>query len=259
MLTISRLASYAGVTVAAVRHYHKIGLLPEPERDASGYRSYDAAAVVRLIRIHVLADAGVPLAQVERLLAADADAFAVGVRAVDERLCAEIRRLEDTRRRLAELVGGDRIALPPSVVGYLDRLRELGIAEEYVAMERDAWILVAANMPDDVDAMIADKRACLDDPDMVRMYTLLEGAVTWPADDPRIPELAELIDRIWRGAEESGEIRNYGIDGSFAQLLDATMAAAGPATARLLDLLEARGWKGWTRMRRRPGSGAATG
>ena len=47
MLTISQLASYAGVTVRAVRHYHAKGLLPEPERDHSGYRRYDAAAVVR--------------------------------------------------------------------------------------------------------------------------------------------------------------------------------------------------------------------
>ena len=65
MLTISQLAAYAGVTVRAVRHYHQIGLLPEPERDHSGYRTYDAAAVVRLIRIRTLADAGVPLARVQ--------------------------------------------------------------------------------------------------------------------------------------------------------------------------------------------------
>src|SRR5438876_421698 len=33
MLTIGQLAAYAGVTVRAVRHYHQIGLLPEPQRD----------------------------------------------------------------------------------------------------------------------------------------------------------------------------------------------------------------------------------
>ena len=38
MLTIGQLAAYAGVTVRAVRHYHQVGLLPEPERDASGCR-----------------------------------------------------------------------------------------------------------------------------------------------------------------------------------------------------------------------------
>ena len=68
MLTIGQVASYAGVTVRAVRHYHQIGLLPEPERDRSGYRSYDAATLVRLIRIRTLAEAGVPLARVQELL-----------------------------------------------------------------------------------------------------------------------------------------------------------------------------------------------
>ena len=75
MLTISQFASYAGVTVRAVRHYHAKGLLPEPERDHSDYRRYDAAAVVELIRIRTLADAGVPLSRVRELLAADADEF----------------------------------------------------------------------------------------------------------------------------------------------------------------------------------------
>ena len=77
MLTIGRLASYAGVTVRAVRHYHQIGLLPEPERTGSGYRTYDAAAVVRLIQIRILADAGVPLARVQDLLEAGPEEFAV--------------------------------------------------------------------------------------------------------------------------------------------------------------------------------------
>ena len=70
MLTIGQLADYAGVTVRAVRHYHQRGLLAEPARDASGYRRYDANAVVDLIRIKTLADAGVPLARIEELLAA---------------------------------------------------------------------------------------------------------------------------------------------------------------------------------------------
>ena len=67
MLTISQLAAYAGVTVRAVRHYHKIGLLPEPHRNDSGYRTYDAAAVVRLIRIHALADGAIRTSRGVRL------------------------------------------------------------------------------------------------------------------------------------------------------------------------------------------------
>ncbi|MFD1047876.1 MerR family transcriptional regulator, partial [Kibdelosporangium lantanae] len=68
MLTISQLAATAGVTVRTVRHYHQVGLLSEPERDASGYRRYTAQAAVDLIRIRTLADAGVPLARIDALL-----------------------------------------------------------------------------------------------------------------------------------------------------------------------------------------------
>ena len=79
MLTISQLAAYAGVTVRAVRHYHQIGLMPEPTRDGSGYRTYGAGDVVRLIRIRTLAEAGVPLARVQELLDATPEEFGEAV------------------------------------------------------------------------------------------------------------------------------------------------------------------------------------
>ena len=91
MLTIGRLAAYAGVTVRAVHFYHQKGLLAEPDRDASGYRRYGADAVVDLIRIRTLADAGVPLSRVRELLAAGPEEFAAAVAAIDHRLRAEIR------------------------------------------------------------------------------------------------------------------------------------------------------------------------
>ena len=88
MLTISQLAAYASVTVRAVRHYHKIGLLPEPQRNDSGYRTYDAAAVVRLIRINTLARSGVPLARVHELLDASEESSQMGC-AGSTTACAE--------------------------------------------------------------------------------------------------------------------------------------------------------------------------
>ena len=60
MLTIGQLAADAGVTVRAVRPSHALGLLPEPARDHSGYRRYDATAVDELIKIRTLSEAGVP-------------------------------------------------------------------------------------------------------------------------------------------------------------------------------------------------------
>jgi DNA-binding transcriptional MerR regulator len=252
MLTISQLAAYAGVTVRAVRHYHKIGLLPEPERDRSGYRTYKAAAVVRLIRIHTLADAGVPLARVQELLDADPEEFADGVQKIDKDLRAEIRRLQGTRKRLARLAAGEHLALPQSVVDYLDRLRGLGVEERYIEMERDVWIMVAAQVPHLIDAVIAKKHEELDDPDMVKLYGFLRGALDVPADDPRVVEIADILERLMVRAVEAGEVGPDGFDDQFADLLDATMLESAPGAARVLAILEERGWKGWTRIERVP-------
>ena len=252
MLTISQLAAYAGVTVRAVRHYHQIGLLPEPERDHSGYRTYDAAAVVRLIRIRTLAEAGVPLARVQELLDATPEDFTTGVEEVDKEMRAEIRRLQDNRRRIARLAAGESLALPQSVVDYLDRLRGLGIDERYIELERDGWIMLAAQVPDLIDTVIATKHEELDDPDIVRLYHLLSGALDWSIDDPRIVEIADILERLMMRAVETGETGPDGLDDSFVELMDTATAQASPVAERLLAILEERGWRGWTRIERVP-------
>ncbi|TDW95394.1 DNA-binding transcriptional MerR regulator [Kribbella pratensis] len=252
MLTISQLAGYAGVTVRAVRHYHQIGLLVEPERDHSGYRTYDAGAVVRLIRIHTLADAGVPLARVQELLDAGPEEFAEGVQEIDKTLRAEIRRLQNNRKRIARLAAGEQLALPASVVGYLDRLRGLGIDERYIALERDAWIMIAAQVPHLIDTVIAKKHEDLDDPDMVQLYRLLSTVVDWPPDDPRVVELADIMDRLMTRAFEADEMGDDFFDDQFVDLLDATAANSSPVAERLRAILEERGWRGWTRVERVP-------
>jgi DNA-binding transcriptional MerR regulator len=253
MLTISQLAAYAGVTVRAVRHYHQIGLLPEPERDHSGYRTYDAAAVVRLIRIRTLADGGVPLARVQELLDAGPEEFASGVQEIDMRLRAEIRRLQGTRKRLARLAAGEHLALPQSVVDYLDRVRGLGVEEWYIEMERDAWIMIAAQVPHLIDSVIAKKHEDLDNPDMVKLYSFLNGPLDCPAGDPRIAEIADILERVLIRAVEAGEVGPDGFfDDQFADLLDATMLESSPGARRVVEILEERGWKGWTRIERVP-------
>src|ERR1043165_5955453 len=112
MLTIGQLAAYAGVTVRAVRHYHQIGLLPEPERDAAGYRRYGAKAVVSLIKIRTLASAGVPLSEIGDMLDADAPAFAAAVQRIDGRLRDEIERLEPSPQQNAQLAARGRPGAP---------------------------------------------------------------------------------------------------------------------------------------------------
>ncbi|WP_454048471.1 MerR family transcriptional regulator [Cellulomonas sp. Marseille-Q8402] len=256
MLTISQLASYAGVTVRTVRHYHQIGLLAEPERDHSGYRRYDAAAVVRLIRIRVLADAGVPLARVQELLVAGPDEFTRGVEEIDKALRADIRRLRRNRERIARLAAGDHLALPQVVLDYLDRLRGLGVGKGYLELERDAWIMLAPQIPLDLESVIAEKNRQLDeDPDMTRLYLLLGAVSQSSADDPRVVELADMVEHIRIRAVQRGDVEIGDPDPSdpFVVLLDAAMAESTPVARRLLAILEQRGWRGWTQARTRPG------
>ncbi|MEV0939979.1 MerR family transcriptional regulator [Micromonospora wenchangensis] len=215
MLTIGRLASYAGVTIRAVRHYHQIGLLPEPERDASGYRTYDAAAVVRLVRIRTLAEAGVPLARVRELLDADAETFAAATTGIDRQLRSQIRTLQEHRRRIARLGDGDTLAVPAEVVDYLDRLRAAGVPPIAVQAERDGWILMAARWPDAIPGMMAE---------------------------------------LFAQAEADGELamqEEVTPDPAFVRLMDAFADAAHPVVRRLRGLVADRGWTGWTVVEKR--------
>lgn len=256
MLTISELAAYAGVTVRAVRHYHAKKLLPEPERDHSGYRRYDAAAVVELIRIRTLAEAGVPLSRVRDLLAADEEAFAAAVEDIDRRLRGEIRERQRSRSRIRELAAGESLALPPEAVAYLDRLRELGVPERAITMERDAWILVAAQMPEQIPALMAVKRAQVDTPPGLAIYLELVEAATWAPGDPRVPAFADrLVSLIedaagdWDGYDPEDEST---LDDGLVALLDAVFRDAVPIAPQLLRRLEERGWRGWTKLERVP-------
>ena len=193
MLTIGQLAAHAGVTVRAVRHYHAKGLLPEPERDASGYRRYGAQAVVDLIKIRTLADAGVPLARVKELLQADDEQFAEAVAEIDKRLRAEIHARQRHRERISRLAAGDSLALPPEAVAYLERMRELGMPERVIAGERDAWILVAAHSPEQMPTWMALKRQEIENPEVVELYQRFDEAIDWQPDDPRLPGLADRL------------------------------------------------------------------
>ncbi|MEU4221854.1 MerR family transcriptional regulator [Actinoplanes sp. NPDC026623] len=255
MLMIGQLAAYAGVTVRAVRHYHQIGLLPEPERDASGYRRYGPAAVVLLIKIHILAEAGVPLSQIGRLLEADEPTFAEAVRGIDNQLRAEVERLETSRKQIAQLAAGDSLVVPPEVAAYLDRLREIGVSERMVGVERDGWILMVARWPDHVRDWMPGKLAQLDDPQLVRLYRLLSELFESDAsDDPRLVEAADIIAGLNARAFDSGEI-DLGeavADDLPFDLLDALAVESDPRAARLLDLVRERGWDGLARMERLP-------
>ena len=67
-MKIGELAESGAVSTKTVRYYESIGLLPEPERSPSGYRSYDAEAVERLQFIRDAQATGLSLSEIASVL-----------------------------------------------------------------------------------------------------------------------------------------------------------------------------------------------
>lgn len=91
-------AAFVGSTPRAIRHYHAIGLLPEPERGGDDRRRYGYEDMIRLLWIRKMADAGIALDDIR-------DAFITGTASVattDARadggddVAGILKRLEET-------------------------------------------------------------------------------------------------------------------------------------------------------------------
>ncbi|MCX5265686.1 MerR family transcriptional regulator [Streptomyces sp. NBC_00199] len=90
---IGDVAAFAGSTPRAIRHYHEIGLLPEPERGGDDRRRYEYDDMIRLLWIRKMADAGIALDDIR-------DAFTTGTTSVGsdsgEAMAGILERLEET-------------------------------------------------------------------------------------------------------------------------------------------------------------------
>jgi DNA-binding transcriptional MerR regulator len=241
LLTIGQLAAYAGVTIKAVRHYHKRGLLAEPPRDASGYRRYTAAHAVHLVKIKTLTQAGVPLGRVKELLAADSGRFAAAIAEIDRTLQDRVEELRHTRERIAQLRAGDRLFVSAEVADYLDRLQALGVSQRGVQVERDGWILAQAVSPNEAAIWIADKLDALADPEFRALCLEYDAAFDWSPDDPRLAALADRTARwLANRPGRSGGAARAVPEPAIVRLVATAAGASSPALDRLAELARER-------------------
>ena len=113
-MKIGELGAKAGVSTKTIRYYESIGLLRDPPRTESGYRSYDEHAVERLRFVRDAQASGLTLAEIASVLelkdsgqgscAHTATLLARHLRDID----AQIERLHQSRvvlEQLAERAG----------------------------------------------------------------------------------------------------------------------------------------------------------
>ena len=66
--TVSEVAAMAGVSVRTMHHYHEVGLLRPAHVGENSYRYYGREELLRLQRILIHRELGLPLAEIAAIL-----------------------------------------------------------------------------------------------------------------------------------------------------------------------------------------------
>ena len=66
-MKVNELSKRTGIHLETIRYYEKQGVLPEPKRQANGYRSYDEESITQLIFIKNCRTLGFSLEDIKQL------------------------------------------------------------------------------------------------------------------------------------------------------------------------------------------------
>ncbi len=108
-LTISQLAKLAAVNLQTIYYYEDLGLLPEPARTASGYRTYEPEYIENIYFIKQAQELGFKLEEIRALVDLRFNRKALGqdvkdlVRKKIVSIDAEIKKLTDAKVALQAL------------------------------------------------------------------------------------------------------------------------------------------------------------
>jgi precorrin-8X/cobalt-precorrin-8 methylmutase len=144
MMTIKNLANAVGaVTPRMVRHYHQVGLLPQPARSPGNYRLYTEADVQRLKRIVALKQQGFQLAHIQKLLETDSgddvpETLLSQFQRQYQSVIQQITQLRQTAFALERLLGRDR-SCQATQAEVLARLKQLEVQQTHLNQFEELW------------------------------------------------------------------------------------------------------------------------
>lgn len=261
-MRIGELAAIAGVTTRTVRHYHRIGLLPEPERQPNGYREYGLRHAVELARVRRLAALGLSLDEVRDALTEDAGKDLHEILAeLDTDLARQQEAIARRRARLAELLrrsasGGLRPEEPvsPELAALFENMARTAAGREgpqsaMAARERELLGLLETTADTGHrDWLLALTTALSNSPramtDAYEIYARLDALADADPGDPRIEDVARAVaDSIPDGrvhfpaAGRPSDERDGFADAFFADF----PAAQAEVLRRAMRLLQDRG------------------
>ncbi|MGV9273508.1 MerR family transcriptional regulator [Streptomyces griseosporeus] len=234
-MRIGEIAALVGLTTRAIRHYHHVGLLPEPQRRPNGYRAYGVRDAILLARVRRLTELGLGLDEVRDALADDAGRELTEIL---EELDADLARQEaDIRERRCRL--GALFAQPPSATGPVSPALAALLAQAprtdspSAAKDREYLTLLDATSTGDQETL-ALLGTLVGDPAIVELYERLDALAEAPTDDPRIASLAADLmaavpEELFAAIPEDGVV--------VAGFKEALLAEYTPAQAEVVGLL----------------------
>ncbi|OKH25367.1 precorrin-8X methylmutase [Chroogloeocystis siderophila] len=155
-LTIKELTETVGgnMTPRMVRHYHQVGLLPQPVRSHSNYRLYTQQDVQQLRRIVALKQQGFQLSHIRQLLETDSSSentLTTQLQQQYQSVMQQLARLRQTAAALEGLLGRDRACqnLQAEAIAQL-RLLEVETQDGLGQLEQlwDSWDAATHDHPE---------------------------------------------------------------------------------------------------------------
>jgi DNA-binding transcriptional MerR regulator len=146
MYQASEFAREAGVTVRALHHYDRLGLLKPSRRTRAGYRLYGERDFARLQQIVTLKFIGFPLKQIKDVLERGTPDLATALRfqriilaEKGRRLTQAVRAIEEAERALADGSGPGREAFA-KIIEVIEMQNDTDWTKKYYSEEAQAKI-----------------------------------------------------------------------------------------------------------------------
>ena len=257
LLQIGEVAKLIGISPKAVRYYHEIGLLAEPERTDGGYRLYTANDLLRLQRIRRLRSLGLSLERIKEILGEpDSERehmLRTALQSLVEELSAQILELEERREILKKLLAQDALDTPSETPLYFDIVKER-LGDYFSNMQAEYWqwaekvdaMLGAFHWPDHYrDSMKDLVQQVAEQPEEFKQLLALEerfaALVNVPEDAPEVEQLVEdyacELNRLQSTLSAYQSSGKGPIDNA---LMNIAAALASPAQRRFFDELARR-------------------
>lgn len=245
-MRIGEVARAAGVSTRTVRHYHQVGVLPEPSRTVSGYRVYGIRDLVRLSHARRLVELGLGLAEVRDVLAGDeARDLSEIIDQMDAELAVQAERIAERRRRLAELrsrvnergLGVDDLP-EPALVEFFTRVEASGAGGPMLQLDRQMLSFLPAEEARRWTAPLLHRMADEEFTDrLVRMYDDFDRLEAVAPEDPAV---ARFVETVWDLLPPESREALLDVDVERVTgpgVMDAVYAEMAPAQAEAARLL----------------------